>query len=879
MTSLSKVWPLCSYGIDQPGPLSAKGGWLRLSGWTACRPKQDLLIRLRLDPAPIYPCRSGLERPDIAAQLTGECPAVPSGFSLETHLSAGFHIGTLEYYEADENAWIPFHALSIYAELSALCAQLDRIRPPETPGGTSRLSGWCFHPQFEIESLAIQSGPYRSALQNHGKRPELADEFPSYPGALYSGFSGLLQLWPGQETVILSAKLANGSLVRTTLAANGDAPDQTPGDNKDRAAKIVFPDVAEPEVSIIIPIFNQLELTLACLESLVRHAGPPRFEVIVIDDHSDALVAETLNLVQGLRVYSNATNRGFVLNCNRGAALARGRYVLFLNNDTEVQAEWLEALLETFALHPDAGLVGAKLLYPDGRLQEAGGIMWADGSAWNYGHKDDPTKPEYNYVRPTDYCSGACIILPRELFARLGGFDERFVPAYCEDSDLAFQVRAAGYQVYYQPRAAIIHHEGKSNGTDTAGAGIKRHQVTNGAKLLEKWRTVLAAEHRPNAVDVFRARERSLNRKVILVIDHYLPHYDKDAGSRTIWSYLDFFLDEGFSIKFIGDNFHPHEPYLTEMQQKGIEVLHGSWYGLHWERWLEKVGSQIDYVLLSRAHILARYLGPLRTTTKAKLLFYGHDLTSRTAEREFALTGNPSSLETANKWRQMEEGVFQHVDVTYYPSDDEILYLKNRYPSLVARALPPYVFKEPAKEDYATTLDRRRGLLFVGGFRHPPNIDAMLWFVGKVWPEIHGRFPNLNLTIAGSNPPPEILQLASDRITITGYVSDEKLTELYATHLLAVVPLRLGGGIKGKIIESLWHGLPVLTTPVGAEGIPEGASCMQISSLEEFAANLTELLNTPDKLRGLSAGGRAVISRHYSPEALRAVFGQDIDFR
>jgi GT2 family glycosyltransferase len=872
------------YAIEPGGSLQAPNGLLVLSGWIAGWSDTHSLVRLRLAPSHILECRSGQRRPDVVEAYPRLPGAAQSGFILEAYIPAGIHLGTFEYCRSGSSDWIPFHTTSITVGLSPLLARLESSMPADVSDEEWYVHGWCFHPQYEIESLTLQFAQNQTDLEFGATRRDVADNFPLAAGAaIKSGFVGQLRLGAAQAEVQLTARLRNGSLLRKVLLPKLKIRDRklqwaTHEACIPLASNLKFDQPEQPEVSIIIPIYNQLEVTMACLESLVRHAGTTLFEVIVIDDNSDAHVRETLSLIRGLRLFSNESNQGFVLNCNRGAAEARGRYVLFLNNDTEVTAGWLEAMLGTFTRFTDAGLVGAKLVYPDGRLQEAGGILWADGSAWNYGNGDDPTKPEYNYVRRTDYCSGACIMLRRQLFAQLGGFDERFIPAYCEDSDLAFQVRAAGYQVYYQPHAVVIHHEGKSNGTSTAD-GIKKYQTTNSAKLFEKWRDVLASEHRPNAVDVFRARERSLDRKVILFIDHYLPHYDRDAGSRTIWSYLNFFLEAGFSVKFIGHNYHPHQPYLTEMQQRGIEVLWGSWYGLHWERWLERVGRSIDYVFFSRAHVAPYYLPSFRRNSTAKLLFYGHDLLSRTYEREYQLTGDPNAAVELEKWTEMEDAVFGSVDVAYYPSCEEIRHLSKHRPALKARQLPPFVFKKPALNNYGTTLNQRAGLLFVGGFIHPPNVDAMLWFTREVWPAIQQKYPQVHLTIAGSNPPPEIATLESSTISVTGYVPDTRLEELYATHRLVVVPLRQGGGIKGKVVEALWHGLPILTTPVGAEGIPESDTCMCVVPPEQFADALMTLLENQKELDKMAHAGIRVLAEHYSTAALHRVLCQDIDLR
>jgi GT2 family glycosyltransferase len=641
---------------------------------------------------------------------------------------------------------------------------------------------------------------------------------------------------------------------------------------------VALPPVEDPQVSVIIPMHNQLEYTLKCLRSLADCAQQTSFEVIVIDDRSDLAEFRALSRVVNLRVLRNFENQGFLRSCNRAVSYARGKYVVLLNNDTEVTGDWLDALLRVFETRADAGLVGSKLIYPDGTLQEAGGIVWQDGGAWNYGRGDDASKPAYNYVRETDYCSAASVMLPTELWRALGGFDLRYVPAYCEDSDLAFRVREAGYKVYVQPKSVVVHHEGKSNGTDT-GAGIKQYQVLNHRKLVERWGAVFAG-HRPNGVDVFKARERSLDKPVILFIDHYLPHFDQDAGSRTIWAFVRLFLREGFSVKFLGDNFYPHQPYQQIMEEMGIEVLTGPWMAEHWQEWLRDNGKYLDYVMLSRAHTSQRYLQPLRETTQAKILYYGHDLISRTARNQYAFTKDPAKLEEAKWFRELEGRIYEGVDVVYYPSQLEIEELAITHPQVNAQVVTPYVYEgvRSGADAAADRLATSGGLLFVGGFRHPPNVEAVLWFCREVMPVLVERLPGIHLTIAGSHPPAEVSALAGPDVTVTGYVSDEELEKLYRKSRLVVVPLLTGGGIKGKVIEALSHAVPIVTTPTGAEGILEAETAMHIVSPDRFAEDLVAIYNDLDRLGELVARGSYIIEKYYSFTALRRSLELEIPF-
>ena len=284
----------------------------------------------------------------------------------------------------------------------------------------------------------------------------------------------------------------------------------------------------EVEVSIIIPVHNQIRFTQACLASIQKHDERERFEVIVVDDGSTDATAEIAAKIPGVVYLPNEQNIGFIASCNRGAAKARGNYLLFLNNDTVVTPGWLRSLLETFSLEPRAGAVGSKLVYPDGRLQEAGGIIWRDGSGWNRGKFGDAQKPEYNFLREMDYCSAAALMIPKSLFESLGGFDTKYAPAYYEDTDLAFKVRHQGYKVFYQPLSQIVHYEGATGGTDIS-AGAKKYQEINRATFTETWADVL--EKKPANGDIASYEALKPGQKRVLVIDHHLPMPDRDSGS------------------------------------------------------------------------------------------------------------------------------------------------------------------------------------------------------------------------------------------------------------------------------------------------------------------------------------------------------------
>lgn len=364
-----------------------------------------------------------------------------------------------------------------------------------------------------------------------------------------------------------------------------------------RYAPITLYNTDQPLVSIIIPAYNHFDYTYKCLSSIANNATLPSVEVIVVDDCSTDGTWSELSKINNVRALHNEKNMGFIEACNKGAQAARGKYLIFLNNDTVVHEDWIEALLSVFKNHRNVGLVGAKLIYPDGKLQEAGSILYCDGSGSRYGWMQDANDSRFNYVREVDYVSGAAIIIKAKLFKKIKGFDSCYTPAYYEDTDLAQKVRREGLRVMYQPAAKVVHYE-----SITLADKKFHHMVINHKKFFSRWQTAIALHPTHEAPIEISCEHRCTYR--VLIIGHHAGSNQKNFRSSITerlksrnFKSLRTLLKNNCKVYLfpLGQLFGTE--YVQECEQMGVEVINESFDNVS-SQWLKTYGPLLNFILI-----------------------------------------------------------------------------------------------------------------------------------------------------------------------------------------------------------------------------------------------------------------------------------------
>jgi GT2 family glycosyltransferase len=607
-------------------------------------------------------------------------------------------------------------------------------------------------------------------------------------------------------------------------------------------------------VTVVIPVYGKLSYTLRCLRSIaITWSYTINPTIVVVDDCSpDDSVFELIG-IPGITILRNGTNAGYLHSSNRGAAMATTPYVCFLNNDTEVQGGWLDTLVQALEADSTIGAAGSKLIYPDGTLQEAGSIIWSDGTGWNYGRGDDPAKAEYQIRREVDYCSAASLLVRSNVLREIGGFDDRYAPAYYEDVDLCFAVQRRGFRVIYEPRSEVIHYEGVSSGTQLTD-GVKRFQEINRPKFVEKWQGVLVNHLPPSAENLERAMKRN-TAKTILVIDSYVPMHDREAGSNRLFKIIGAFRQLDYKVLFFPDNGAPIEPYSGQLTNMGVEVVYAPPETTDQHRVLASLLRRVDLAWICRPELCEKYLPTVRESSTVPIVYDTIDLHFARERRRAELEGGDETT-----WRRLQE-----IELSMARAADLVITVTDVERDELATYGVEHVDVIPTIHDIEPhddiSFDARSGLVFIGGYSHTPNVDAALWLCNDIMPVVWRRVPNMTVALLGSGPPPAVTDLRSERVRVTGFVAD--VGPYFEDARLFVAPLRYGAGMKGKIGHALSFGLPLVTTTVGVDGydLTDGVNCAIADDTRSFALAIVKLYSDRELWERYSKSGEATIER------------------
>lgn len=563
-----------------------------------------------------------------------------------------------------------------------------------------------------------------------------------------------------------------------------------------------------PIVSIIIPVYKGMHYLENCLKSLVVYKDKCTFEVILIDDCPDDKTINKIANSPGLIKLYNDTNLGFLKTCNRGAEIARGKYLCFLNSDTLVTNQWLSNLIAALENDPSIGMIGSMLLNDNNTIQDAGWTMMKSGWGEPIGRGQPIDDGRYTYRRVVDCVTGACFVIEKNFFTNIGMLDLAFCPAFYEEFDLAFRVQKAGKNVVYEPKSKVVHLGSASYGlAERDRLSIEHHDI-----FVNRYKDILAK--RPLVNNDFILRHAILQQKSILMIDVSIPHIDHHAGDVTIDKYLNVFIEEGWHIIYVPIDGNASDEVSDYYEQRGVEFIRSPYSVV---KWLEENGQYISYIWIARPEIANELIPIIRTNSFAKVVYYTHDLHFLRMERAAKLNNKKGLYKEAAIMKTMETTIFNGSNAVISPSSVESAIISDLSPNIPVYTILPYFYEDNdiyafTKQDFSC----RKDILFIGGFPHLPNVSSVKYIISDIMPNVWKKYPDSKLYVVGYAPPKEILDLANDNVIVTGSVST--LDEYFKLAKVFLAPLTYGAGIKGKIVQAMQNGIPVVTNDVGIEG-------------------------------------------------------------
>ncbi|WP_321912951.1 class I SAM-dependent methyltransferase [Paraburkholderia sp. J11-2] len=632
---------------------------------------------------------------------------------------------------------------------------------------------------------------------------------------------------------------------------------------------------ASPDVSILLVFYNSAELSYACLASIaeVLNGSPVRAEVIILDNGSTDATSRLLDRIEGATIIRSRENLHFLKGANRAAKEARGKYLLFLNNDALLLPGSLEAAFSLCESSGDIGAVGGRIILPNGSLQEAGSVVWNNGACTGYGRGAAPDAPEFMYRRDVDYCSGAFLMTPRAVFEELKAFDESYAPAYYEETDFCLRLWESGLRVVYDPEVVILHYEfGSSSSSEQA----LQLQQRNHAIFRERHAAWLANQKAVELERILWARHARNDKRRLLYIEDRVPHEYLGSGyprSRELMCAL-----ERVGAQITLFPMFEHEETWSAIRQTipvSVEVMRGH-SAKDLPQFLRDRLGYYDAIVVCRPHNMEAFLkvtngGHAKWTGDAAIIYDAESLFASRTLLERKLNGEIVSAVEAQKMISDEIALTKPAKAVISVSEAE----KRQFEMQGVGSV--YVLGHSV-EPFATPrqFDQRTDFLFVGGIHddRSPNADSLRWFVEKIWPCVLEKLgPATKLHIVGHNRASSILALKSSTVHLVGKVDD--LSPWYDRARVVIAPTRIAAGIPSKAHTAAAHGVPMVTTRLIAEqlGWDSGVHLLAEDDEKAYADACCRLYTDQALWESVRTNALARVASDCSPERFTQTAG------
>jgi GT2 family glycosyltransferase len=599
-----------------------------------------------------------------------------------------------------------------------------------------------------------------------------------------------------------------------------------------------------PDASVIVIAVNKFDETVTAMHSIIANSSCT-IEFIVFDNGSNDAMASFAQRFPHIKYIRSDANIGFTLAVNAAAAQATGRHIALLNNDAEVGPGALDRAIATLDSDSTIGAVGGRIIRTHGLLQEGGSLIWRDGTCLGYGRDFDPQDGRVDFVRDVDFCSGCFLVTPAATWARLGGFDPAYAPAYYEETDYCARLWAHGQRVVYDPKILIWHFEfGSSSLRDAPIALMRKNKIyfQSQHKTFLQGCLPAAPEH------IAAARLARTPHPRVLFIEDEIPDPTQGMGYVRSTDVVRALEQSAGHLTVCG--LHPSKTREAHQLRASLgertEVLgHINHNNLAAEL-RNRVGIY-DVIWVSRTHNLP-HLRELRA--EAPAFFKGVRVvldTEAIASARMAAQARvlDQDFDMDNQLDRELEGLDAVDDICVVNALDRDLvqsYLRRhdlqRGVHILGHAMTP-VTSLPRYEDTAD-------IALVGSFfsANGPNADGARWFDQHVVPLLAERLSPLPLLLAGYNA--EALVTTLKRPAMYRVMSDlSSMAPVYRTARVIAAPTRFAGGIPYKVHEAAAHGVPVvMTSLLGSQLGWDGDAALGIvkeNDAEAFASMIVEL--------------------------------------